>query len=109
MNTENTEELWLEGGGVRYVPTEDYVDSLEVRIEELEAVIKSHGIPVKTYAGGEAHYCWGDTCNAIAEELDQMAEGFMADDPLCSGKNVQYYGSHIRGVLRNRAKELRDE
>ena len=30
---------------------------LHFRIEELEAVIKSHGIPVKTYAGGEAHYC----------------------------------------------------
>ena len=27
------------------------------RIAELEAVIQSHGIPVKTYAGGEAHYC----------------------------------------------------
>jgi chromosome segregation ATPase len=30
---------------------------LHFRIAELEAVIKSHGIPVKTYAGGEAHYC----------------------------------------------------
>ena len=30
------------------------------RITELEQCIKSHGIPVKTYAGGVAHYCMGD-------------------------------------------------
>ena len=36
---------------------QDERDALQARIEELEAVIKSHGIPVKTYAGGEAHYC----------------------------------------------------
>ena len=27
------------------------------RINELEATIKSHGIPVKSFSGGEAHYC----------------------------------------------------
>ena len=27
------------------------------RINELETTIRQHGIPVKTYAGGEAHYC----------------------------------------------------
>ena len=31
----------------------------QARIKELEAVIKSHGIPVKTMAGGVAHYCVG--------------------------------------------------
>ena len=31
--------------------------ALHARIAELEATIKNHGIPVKTYAGGEAHYC----------------------------------------------------
>jgi uncharacterized protein YlxW (UPF0749 family) len=36
---------------------EDERDDLQARIEELEATIKSHGIPVKTFAGGEAHYC----------------------------------------------------
>ena len=30
---------------------------LMARVSELEAVIKSHGIPVKTATGGEAHYC----------------------------------------------------
>lgn len=30
------------------------------RISELEAVIKSHGIPVKTYSGGVPHYCMGE-------------------------------------------------
>ena len=35
-------------------------DRLLARIAELEAVIKSHGIHVKTYAGGEAHYCCGE-------------------------------------------------
>ena len=33
----NQEELWLEGGGVRYVYTDDYVDSLEVQIAKLTA------------------------------------------------------------------------
>ena len=33
---------------------------MTTRITELEAVIKSHGIPVKTYAGGEAHYVMGE-------------------------------------------------
>lgn len=36
------------------------VDHLKQRIEELESVIRSHGIMVKTYAGGEPHFCWGD-------------------------------------------------
>jgi hypothetical protein len=31
------------------------------RIEELEAVIKSHGIAVKTATGGVAHYCTKET------------------------------------------------
>ena len=30
------------------------------RITELEGVIVSHGIPVKTYTGGVAHYCTGE-------------------------------------------------
>ena len=36
------------------------MDSLQAknqRINELESTIKQHGIPVKTYSGGEAHYC----------------------------------------------------
>ena len=32
---------------------------LLARVAELEQVIKSHGIPVKTYSGGKAHYCTG--------------------------------------------------
>jgi DNA repair exonuclease SbcCD ATPase subunit len=31
--------------------------TLTKRIAELESTIKSHGIPVKTFSGGEAHYC----------------------------------------------------
>jgi hypothetical protein len=38
----------------------DLIEQLNSRIEELEATIKSHGIPVKTYAGGEAHYVMGE-------------------------------------------------
>jgi hypothetical protein len=34
-------------------------DQAYVRINELEATIKSHGIPVKSYCGGVAHYCTG--------------------------------------------------
>ena len=34
------------------------------RIRELEMVIKSHGIPVKTFAGGEAHYALGSELDA---------------------------------------------
>ena len=33
------------------------IEQLQQRIAELESTIKQHGIPVKTYAGGEAHYC----------------------------------------------------
>jgi hypothetical protein len=36
------------------------LEALISRIIELEAVIKSHGIPVKTGAGGVAHYCMGE-------------------------------------------------
>ena len=43
---------------------EDYISKLEgmvrelrQRIEELESTIKSHGIPVKSFSGGVAHYC----------------------------------------------------
>ena len=34
----NTEELWLEGGGMREVYKDDYVDSLLVEIERLRAI-----------------------------------------------------------------------
>jgi hypothetical protein len=60
--------------------------TLVKRIEELEAVIKSHGIPVKTYAGGEAHYCFGD----LLTETHLMSDAYnriraertlAADDP----------------------------
>lgn len=44
---------------------------------------------------------------AIAEELERMADGFMSNDPVDETKFMQYYGSHIRGVLNQRAKELR--
>ena len=30
---------------------------LLARVSELEATIKSHGIPVKTATGGQSHYC----------------------------------------------------
>ena len=33
------------------------LETLRWRLDELESTIKAHGIPVKTYAGGEAHYC----------------------------------------------------
>lgn len=35
------------------------IESLRARVAELEAVIKSHGIPVKTAAGGKNWYCMG--------------------------------------------------
>ena len=37
-----------------------FVRQLEHRIQELEYVIKSHGIPVKTMTDGVAHYCTGE-------------------------------------------------
>ena len=36
---------------------EEEYKKLRDRIAELEAVIKSHGIPVKSFCGGEEHYC----------------------------------------------------
>lgn len=36
------------------------IAELRNRIAELEQVIKSHGIPVKTAAGGESHYVMGE-------------------------------------------------
>jgi hypothetical protein len=32
----NTEELWLEGGGMREVYTDEYIESLRARVAELE-------------------------------------------------------------------------
>ena len=50
---------------------EDERDDLQARIEELEAAIKNHGIPVKTYAGGEAHYCTRETLlDAHAKQVE---------------------------------------
>ena len=37
MCEEEREELWLEGGGVRYVYTDDYVDQILVRVAELQS------------------------------------------------------------------------
>ena len=41
--------------------------------------------------------------------LEDIADGFMSVDPTDNTKNMQYYGSHIRGVLRHRAEELRQQ
>lgn len=38
---------------------EEQLAFCQQRISELESVIKSHGIPVKTMTGGVAHYCTG--------------------------------------------------
>jgi hypothetical protein len=35
----------------------DLIEHLRQRIAELESTIRSHGIPVKSFSGGEAHYC----------------------------------------------------
>ena len=39
---------------------DDKLAASQQRISELEATIRQHGIPVKTYAGGEAHYVMGE-------------------------------------------------
>ena len=39
---------------------DEMVKELRQRITELEGVIVSHGIPVKTYTGGVAHYVSGE-------------------------------------------------
>ena len=39
------------------MPMSEVEARLKVRVSELEAVIKSHGIPVKSMSGGVAHYC----------------------------------------------------
>ena len=36
------------------------IQHMALRITELESCIKSHGIPVKTYSDGVAHYCTKD-------------------------------------------------
>lgn len=50
MCEEQREELWLEGGGIRFVYTDDYVDTLrttieqqqqQARIKELEKLLKA--------------------------------------------------------------------
>jgi hypothetical protein len=47
------------------------LETLRWRLDELEATIKSHGIPVKTYAGGEAHYCARETLlDAHAKQVE---------------------------------------
>lgn len=52
------------------------------RIRELELVIKSHGIPVKTFAGGEAHYALGSELEASAMERFEQHEGYSVQDPV---------------------------
>jgi len=37
----------------------DEIELLRNRIQTLEQVIRSHGIPVKTYSGGVANYVMG--------------------------------------------------
>ena len=37
MCEEEREELWLEGGGVRFVYTDDYVDSILAKVAELQS------------------------------------------------------------------------
>jgi SMC interacting uncharacterized protein involved in chromosome segregation len=49
------------------------------------------------------------TCRKYAAAvLEDVANGFMTADPI-TAKNMQYYGSHIRGVLKQKARELRDD
>lgn len=38
----------------------DEIELLRNRIQILEQVIRSHGIPVKTYSGGVANYVMGE-------------------------------------------------
>lgn len=44
---------------------------LKARVNELEACIKSHGIPVKTCAGGVPHYCIGTSAVSRIDIIGQ--------------------------------------
>ena len=57
--TEERDNL-LKGTAARAERHYKELTTAQDRITELEQCIKSHGIPVKTYAGGVAHYCMGD-------------------------------------------------
>lgn len=68
---------------------EDVIANRDKRIRELELVIKSHGIPVKTFAGGEAHYALGSKLEATPEQQEASAmerfeqhEGYSVQDPV---------------------------
>lgn len=52
-------------GQTCFVPPEfqNALGASEQRVKELEAIIRSHGIPVKTATGGQAHYCVGNATN----------------------------------------------
>ena len=50
-----------------------------LRMGELEATIRSHGIPVKTFSGGEAHYC-----TAKETLLDAHAKQVESEDVPCN-------------------------
>ena len=50
-----------------------------LRIAELAATIRSHGIPVKTFSGGEAHYC-----TAKETLLDAHAKQVESEDVPCN-------------------------
>ena len=61
----------------------DLLESQAARIAELEAVIKSHGIPVKTYSGGAAHYVTGEDripykATVVFDHGTEVIEGYIS-------------------------------
>ena len=66
---------------------EQVVGDRECRIEELESTIRSHGIPVKSFSGGEAHYCTPAEEPACNPHPD-APHGFVRDASHSAGRYV---------------------
>jgi hypothetical protein len=67
---------------------EQVVGDHACRITELEAVIKSHGIPVKTFAGGVAHYCTGSEETPPCSSHPDAPHGFDRNGSHNAGRYV---------------------
>jgi septal ring factor EnvC (AmiA/AmiB activator) len=95
------------------------VDSLQAknqRINELEQIIKNHDIPVKTYAGGEAHYCTGAqrpmerrVIGFTEREMDRLndaAKLAMFDDLQETAEELRIVNAEIREELERCEKRF---
>ena len=66
----------------------DLIETLRQRIAELESTIRQHGIPVKTFCGGVAHYCTPAEETPPCNPDPRAPHGFCRDASHSAGRYV---------------------